>query len=223
MPRSGVRKETLVSSDSWRSDVWKADDDWTEVDSKEEKKRRQNRINQRAYRRRNPTNEKPSKQRPFRVERFRITDLPVLATPKNEERNESADPVSSEPPVREEDRNKQAAASVQETPSNCVGHMENIEAQALKHLTKHPEDLVVSSDTALIYGESANHNTTGIDLLLQAAVQGRSDIGVIDPLGSMTAAVSSATSTLTTVSCSRYPIKSPASTYFAWWLGLYAT
>ena len=190
MPRSGVRKETLVSSDSWRSDVWKADDDWTEVDSKEEKKRRQNRINQRAYRRRNPTNEKPSKQLPFRVERFRITDLPVPAIHQ----------ISSQLPVREEDWIKQPAAPVQETSSDCVEHMEDIEVQALQVLAAHPENLVSSSETSLIPGERANHDTTGIDLLLKAAAQGRSDIGVIDPLGSMTTAVSSATSTLVTVS-----------------------
>ena len=200
MPRSGVRKETLVSSDSWRSDVWKADDDWTEVDSKEEKKRRQNRINQRAYRRRNPTNEKPSKQLPFRVERFRITDLPVPAIHQNEKRDDTIGQISSQLPVREEDWIKQPAAPVQETSSDCVEHMEDIEVQALQVLAAHPENLVSSSETSLIPGERANHDTTGIDLLLKAAAQGRSDIGVIDPLGSMTTAVSSATSTLVTVS-----------------------
>ncbi|KAH6712058.1 hypothetical protein BKA61DRAFT_609525 [Leptodontidium sp. MPI-SDFR-AT-0119] len=198
MPRSTIRMDASALPDVWNSDVWKVADDWTQVDSKEEKKRRQNRINQRAYRRRNQSNEKPSKPQPFRVERFRITDLPVLATVQKDRLDEVINPGSTQPKIPEKDRNKHYEIPAPQEPSTCSEYMRKFEAKAVQVLANNPQELATSSGPGAISGNRAIYHATDVNLLLKATNQVKSKIAVIDPFGSMSAAVSYATSALET-------------------------
>ncbi|KAH7348733.1 hypothetical protein BKA65DRAFT_501274 [Rhexocercosporidium sp. MPI-PUGE-AT-0058] len=191
MPPSTTHKDAAALID-----IWRVSDDWTDVDSKEEKKRRQNRINQRAYRRRNQTTENASKQRPFRVERFRITDLPVSAIAQKDRLGEAINLESAQPPNIEEDQIEQHAVPASEASIKCSEHMRQFEAEALQVLADSQKDLVALPELDTTSGEGPNYNSTDINLLLKAASQEKSSFGVIDPSGSKTAAISSATSAL---------------------------
>ncbi|KAG4442510.1 hypothetical protein IFR05_002010 [Cadophora sp. M221] len=193
-----IRMDAPALSAGWNSDVWKVADDWTEVDSKEEKKRRQNRINQRAYRRRNQSNEKPPKQRPFRVERFRITDLPVPAAVQKERLDGVTGPGSSQPTILEKGQIKHYAIPAPQASSTCSEYMGKFETEAGQVLANNQQELAASSASGAIPGNRATYSATDVNLLLKSASQVKSQIAVIDSFGSMSAAVSVATSALET-------------------------